>query len=138
MYRNKPYPKIPGQIRPMHKATPVAGGYELSGRSTWNSGIMHADWVLTGLDLGDEEPRVALIKAGDYEVDAGTIADHCRASINELIHEAGAASFHKKSPLQAWFRDINALSVHSFWDWHSCREQYGRGQVGLEPNHPAV
>lgn len=282
VFHNSRYPKIPGQVRPMHKAKPVAGGYELSGRSNWNSGIMHADWVLTGLNVGDEEPKVALVKAGDFEVDvvwdaaamegtgsndmicegtfvplhrtmdvsaffqggsesnsrfgnplytmpmlpfmysqvisvmvgglegatrhyiemlqsrgpayshgklaempivhvkigeaasrsrtvgklqdaliaetveiqttreftledrlrlkldAGTIANHCRASINELIHDAGAASFNKESPLQAWFRDINSLSVHAFWDWHVCREQYGRGQVGLEPNHPVV
>ncbi len=280
--RDNPHPKIPGQIRPMHKARPVTGGYELSGRSTWNSGIMHADWVLTGLDVGDEEHKVALVKTGDYEIDvvwdaaamegtgsndmicdgtfvpahrtldrsaffqggsesnrrfgnplytmpmlpfmytqvisvmvgglegatrhyiemvqgrdpayspgklaempsvhvkigeaasrsrtagtlmdaligetvqiqttreftledrlrlkldAGTIANHCRASVNELIHDAGASSFDNKSPIQAWFRDINSLSVHAFWDWYVCRELYGRGQVGLEPNHPVV
>ena len=68
------------------------------------------------------------------KLDAGTIANHCRQSINELIHDAGARSFENDSPIQAHFRDINALSVHAFWDWHVCREQYGRGQVGLERN----
>jgi alkylation response protein AidB-like acyl-CoA dehydrogenase len=282
VFNDNPYPKIPGQIKPTHKARRVNGGYELSGRSSWNSGIMHADWVLTGIAVDDEPPRVALVKAGDYDVDdvwdmsamegsgshdmicngtfvpehricdvsgffegrtegnqrysnplyvmpvlpfmysevisvmvgglegatqhyieqmkggdpayspgklaemptvhvkigeaasrsrtagklidsligetldiqqsreftledrlqlkldAGTIANHCRSSINELIHDAGARSFENSSPIQAHFRDINALSVHAFWDWHVCREQYGRGQVGLEPSHPAV
>lgn len=72
------------------------------------------------------------------KLDAGTIANLCRTAVNALIHNAGGSSFENRSPLQAWFRDINALSVHGFWDWHVCREQYGRGQVGLEPSHPSV
>ena len=282
VFGDNPNPKIPGQIRPMHTAKRVTGGYELNGRSTWNSGIMHADWVLTGISLDDEAPRLALLKAGDYEVDetwdmsamegsgsndmicnatfvpdhrtcevpgfvegrtegnqnynnplylmpvlpfmysevisamvggvegatqhytemlqsrdpayspgrlaemptvhlkigdaasrartagklidslvaetleiqqtreftmedrlrlkldAGTVVNHCRLSVNELIHDAGARSFENDSPIQARFRDINALSVHAFWDWHVCREQYGRSVVGLEPTHPAI
>jgi 3-hydroxy-9,10-secoandrosta-1,3,5(10)-triene-9,17-dione monooxygenase len=282
VYNGNPNPKIPGQIRPTHTARRVKGGYELNGRSKWNSGIMHADWVLTGIAIDDEPPQLALVKAGDYEVDevwdmaamegsgsndmichdtfvpdhrvcevpgfvegrtagnqqytnplylmpvlpfmytevisvmvgglegatahyiaqlqgrdaaysqgklaemqsvhvkigeaasrartarklidsniaetleiqqsreftmedrlrlkldAGTVANHCRVSINELIHDAGARSFENQSPIQAHFRDINALAVHAFWDWHVCREQYGRGQMGLEPSHPLL
>jgi 3-hydroxy-9,10-secoandrosta-1,3,5(10)-triene-9,17-dione monooxygenase len=282
VFNGNAYPKIPGQIRPTHTAKRVKGGYELNGRSKWNSGLMHADWVLTGIAIEGEPPQLALVKAGDYEVDevwdmaamagsgsndmichdtfvpdhrvcevpgfvegrtagnqsytnplylmpvlpfmysevisvmvgglegatehyirqlqggdaayspgklaemqsvhvkigdaaarartarklidsniaetleiqqsreftmedrlrlkldAGTVANHCRQSINELIHDAGARSFENQSPIQAHFRDINALSVHAFWDWHVCREQYGRGQVGLEPSHPLV
>ena len=72
------------------------------------------------------------------KVDAGFLINHCRESINSLIHNAGARSFENKSPIQAFFRDINTLSVHAFWDWVVCREQYGRNQVGLDPTHPLI
>jgi 3-hydroxy-9,10-secoandrosta-1,3,5(10)-triene-9,17-dione monooxygenase len=282
VFSDNPSPKVPGQIKPTVTAKRVKGGFELTGRSSWNSGIMHADWVLTGIAIDGEAPKLALVRAGDYEVDvvwdmcamegtgsndmicdgtfvpehrtmevpafvegrtegnrrysnplysmpvmpfiyaevmgvlvgglegaaqryiemlngrdpayspgklsemptvhvkmgdavsrvnaagkllhslvqetielqntrgitmddrlrlkldAGYIANHCRESVNALIHDSGGQSFQRKSPIQSHFRDINALSVHAFWDWYVCREQFGRGQVGLEPSHPLI
>lgn len=282
VFKDNPAPKVPGQIRPTIAAKKVAGGYELTGRSHWNSGILHGDWLLTGIMIEGEGPKLALVKAGDFEidevwdmsamegtgshdmicdgtfvpehrtaeiggfiegktegtalydnplyslpvlpfifteaagvfvgglegatqhfidmlsgsdptyspgklaemptvhvkigeaaaranaarklgdalvqevistqatrgitmedrlrmkVDAGYLINHCRESINTLIHNSGARSFENKSPIQSFFRDINTLSVHAFWDWVVCREQYGRGQVGLDPTHPLL
>jgi len=282
VFKNNPAPKVPGQIRPTIGAKKVTGGYELTGKSHWNSGILHGDWVLTGIMVEGEGPKLALVKAGDFKidevwdmsamegtgshdmicdgtfvpehriaeikgfiegtaeggklydnplysmpvlpfifteatgifvgglegatrhfidmltgsdptyspgklaemstvhvkigeaaarahaarklgdaliqeiintqagpgitmadrlrmkVDLGYLVNHCRESVNTLIHNAGARSFENKSPIQAFFRDINTLSVHAFWDWVVCREQFGRGQVGLEPTHPLL
>ena len=282
VFADKPSPRIPGQINPTVKATPVKGGYELNGRASWLSGIMHAEWLFTGVHLEDQAPKLALLKAGEYEVDdvwymsgmegtgsndlvcnevfvpeyrtvdvpdfiegrtegnqryenpmfflpalpfiyaevmgilvgglegatqdyiemlktrdmafsdqkltdlptvhlnignavaksnaarklldrliqeiielqmgegismedrlrlkldAGYIANHCRESVNSLMHQSGGKSFQTKSPLQAHFRDINTLSVHAFWDWQVSREQFGRGVVGLKPTHPLI
>lgn len=282
VFKDNPAPKVPGQIRPTISAKKVKGGYELHGKSSWNSGILHGDWVLTGIMIEGEGPKLALVKAGDFDidevwdmsamegtgshdmvcdgtfvpehrtgditgfvegntegtamydnplysmpvlpfmysevtgvftgglkgatkhfidmlsgsdptyspgklaelptvhlkmgeaaarsnagmkladalvkeiigirnakgisfedrlrfkVDMGYIVNHCRESINALIHNAGARSFENKSPIQSFFRDINTLSVHAFWDWTVSREQYGRGQVGLEPTHPLL
>ncbi|MCP5144900.1 MAG: hypothetical protein H6978_08765 [Gammaproteobacteria bacterium] len=282
VFDDNPAPKVPGQIRPTIAAKKVTGGYELTGKSHWNSGIVHGDWVLTGILIEGEGPKLALVKAGDFQidevwdmaamegtgshdmicdgtfvpehrtteigpfvegypngrgmydnplyampvlpfmytevagvfaggltgathhfvnmlsggdptyspgklaelptvhlkigeaaaranaankltdalvqeilgirdsrgitfedrlrlkVDMGYLVNHCRDSINSLIHDAGARSFENKSPIQAFFRDINTLSVHAFWDWSVCREQYGRGQVGLKPTHPLL
>ena len=38
--------RLAGSIRPLGKATPVAGGYRVSGRWDFASGIHHANWLL--------------------------------------------------------------------------------------------
>lgn len=39
---------VAGQAAPLGKAEEVAGGYRVSGRYSWGSGISHANWVLAG------------------------------------------------------------------------------------------
>ena len=41
-------PPIAGAIAPTGKAEAVSGGYRVTGRSSFGSGIHHADWVLSG------------------------------------------------------------------------------------------
>lgn len=66
------------------------------------------------------------------------LVEHCRASVNKMMHQAGSASFNEDVPLQRFFRDMNFLSTHAFWDWAVCREQVGRAQLGLEPTTPLL
>ena len=66
------------------------------------------------------------------------LVDHCRRSVNDVISWSGAASFHKSLPLQRFFRDINMLATHAFFEWDISREQYGRSKLGLEPTHPLL
>ena len=69
---------------------------------------------------------------------AGFIVEHCRNSINRMVHTSGSTSFRINAPLQRFFRDINVLATHAFWDWSVCREQMGRVKLGLEPNNPLL
>ena len=46
IFGQQPYIVAPGSISPNGRATPVDGGYQLSGRWQWGTGVMHADWVL--------------------------------------------------------------------------------------------
>lgn len=69
---------------------------------------------------------------------AGFIVEHCRTSINRMAHKAGATNFRTDAPLQRFFRDINVLATHAFWDWSVCREQLGRVRLGLDPNNPLL
>lgn len=69
---------------------------------------------------------------------AGFIVDHCRRSVNDMIHHAGSSNFATTSPMQRFFRDFNMLATHAFYEWDTCREQLGRACLGLEPNHPLV
>lgn len=68
-FNGNPHPRIPEQIKRTHVAKRVEGGYELSGRSKWNSGIMQADRVLTAIAIEGEVPKLALVKGGEDEVD---------------------------------------------------------------------
>jgi len=51
----RPLPVIAGQLVPRGTGTPVAGGYQVTGRWGFSSGILHADWLIGafGAPLGD-------------------------------------------------------------------------------------
>jgi len=48
IFGRHPYIIAPGALTPKGAGTPVAGGYRLSGRWEWGTGVMHADWVMVG------------------------------------------------------------------------------------------
>lgn len=52
-----PYINAVGVATPGGELTPVEGGYRLTGRYSWATGIMHADWVVAaGVDKSGPEP----------------------------------------------------------------------------------
>jgi 3-hydroxy-9,10-secoandrosta-1,3,5(10)-triene-9,17-dione monooxygenase len=52
------------QIAPTIKARRVTGGFEISGRSSWSSGVTHAHWIaMTGLVTAQDRPPVPLLFA---------------------------------------------------------------------------
>ena len=56
IFGKQPYIIAPGALAPNGKATPVDGGYRLTGRWQWGTGVMHADWVMAGaLAPADDE-----------------------------------------------------------------------------------
>jgi len=69
------------------------------------------------------------------KLQAGFVVDHCRRAVNDLVHQAGSSNFAMDAPLQRFFRDLNMLATHAFWDWEVTRELYGRQRLGLPPNH---
>ncbi len=68
----------------------------------------------------------------------GFFVDHCRHAVNAMINRAGATSFRSDAALQRFFRDINTVAIHAFWDWEVSYEQFGRHRLGLEPNNPLI
>src|SRR5215468_8444915 len=50
----KGVPPMAGMIAPRGKAEPVDGGYRVTGRWAFGSGIHHADWVIAGAFLPSE------------------------------------------------------------------------------------
>jgi 3-hydroxy-9,10-secoandrosta-1,3,5(10)-triene-9,17-dione monooxygenase len=56
-FADRPYQLSSGHIAANARAVPVAGGYELTGRLAWSSGVVHADWVFfAGVVAGDASP----------------------------------------------------------------------------------
>jgi alkylation response protein AidB-like acyl-CoA dehydrogenase len=46
IWGRQPYIIAPSAASPPGRAQPVDGGYEISGRWKWGTGVMHADWIL--------------------------------------------------------------------------------------------
>ncbi len=82
-----------------------------------------------GFDMGD---RVRL------RGHAGFVVDHCRRAVNELMAQSGSAAFQADLPLQRFFRDMNMLATHAFFEWDTSREQVGRFALGLDPTTPLL
>ncbi|MFW6093705.1 MAG: acyl-CoA dehydrogenase family protein [Pseudomonadota bacterium] len=49
VFGRQPYIVAPGALAPKGRAEPVEGGYRVSGRWEWGTGVMHADWVMVGV-----------------------------------------------------------------------------------------
>ena len=67
-FADKPYTMAPLQPSPGLKIKPVAGGYEVSGRSNYSSGIMHADWVILAKS-GGSDARAFVLRKDEIEVE---------------------------------------------------------------------
>lgn len=62
----------PAPLAPTGRGLPVEGGVRLSGRWSWATGIMAADWVMVGALCGPDEemyPALALLPAGQVRVE---------------------------------------------------------------------
>lgn len=61
IFGRQPYIIAPGALAPKGQAVPVEGGYRVTGRWEWGTGVMHADWVMVGaLTPTDDAERPAL------------------------------------------------------------------------------
>ncbi len=62
----------PAPLAPTGRGIPVDGGVRLTGRWSWATGIMAADWVLVGALCGPDEsiyPALALLPADQVRID---------------------------------------------------------------------
>jgi len=65
----RPRPLIVGVPRAAGAGRPVAGGYLVSGRWSFASGIAHADWLIAGFKVpGDDRALVAVVPKTEVEV----------------------------------------------------------------------
>ncbi|MCZ8381209.1 acyl-CoA dehydrogenase family protein [Mycobacterium sp. CPCC 205372] len=61
----------PAPLAPTGRGTPTAGGVRLSGRWSWATGAMHANWFMVGALCGPDDgfyPALALLPTSDVEV----------------------------------------------------------------------
>ncbi|MDG2113163.1 MAG: hydroxylase, partial [Actinomycetota bacterium] len=68
VFADKGYALIPVTTMPTMSVEPVAGGMMISGRASWGSGIVHADWACVGGALDDGTRYQFLVPASDTRV----------------------------------------------------------------------
>lgn len=62
----------PAPLAPTGRGVPVDGGIRLSGRWSWATGVMDADWILVGAICGPDEqpyPALALLSSADIRIE---------------------------------------------------------------------
>ncbi|OBI48074.1 acyl-CoA dehydrogenase [Mycobacterium kyorinense] len=75
----------PAPLAPTGRGTPVDGGFRLTGRWSWATGVMDADWVLVGA-FCDPDPALVLLPAADVHVeDVWHTAGMCATGSNDVI-----------------------------------------------------
>ena len=58
VWADKPYMLAPAHIIPGGSAEPVDGGYRVSGKWSWASGVMHASWFLAMAVVPEDGPAL--------------------------------------------------------------------------------
>ena len=95
-------PKVAGAVSPRGKAVPVDGGFQLSGRWQFGSGIRHADWVVSGARVADSDaptayrmfvvPRAQVEVHDNWRVSGLKGTGSCDYSLNDVF-VSGSFSF---------------------------------------------
>lgn len=67
LYAENGYVLMPTAAAPDLKAERVDGGWKISGKAVWGSGVMHADWVMISGNTA-EGPRAFLMPVEEVEV----------------------------------------------------------------------
>jgi 3-hydroxy-9,10-secoandrosta-1,3,5(10)-triene-9,17-dione monooxygenase len=79
----------PAPLAPTGRATPADGGVRLTGRWSWATGIMDADWVMVGAICGTDNapyPALVLLPAQDVQVDdVWHTAGMCATGSNDVL-----------------------------------------------------
>ncbi len=79
----------PAPLAPTGRGTPVDTGVRLTGRWSWATGVMDADWVLVGAICGPDDapyPALVLLPAKDIRVDdVWHTAGMCATGSNDVI-----------------------------------------------------
>ncbi len=90
LFGKRAYVLAPGSISPNGRAKAVDGGHVLTGRWSWATGVMHADWViLSGVITHEDrrpEARLFAIPRADVEVDdTWYAAGMCGTGSNDVV-----------------------------------------------------
>ena len=90
LYADHDWILAPGAIAPTGQATPEKGGYRLSGRWSWGTGVMHSTWAVLGsvtdASLGPASLRFMAVPMSDVTVDDVWHVDGmCATGSNDMV-----------------------------------------------------
>ncbi len=93
----------PAPLAPTGRAVPDEGGVRLTGRWSWATGVMDADWVMVGAVCGPDDapyPALVLLPANDTRVeDVWHTAGMCATGSNDVIIDDVWVPEHRLVPV---------------------------------------
>ncbi|MDO9336303.1 MAG: acyl-CoA dehydrogenase family protein [Caulobacter sp.] len=113
LFRDGAMPLAPAPLAPTGKAEAVEGGYRISGRWDWATGVNHADWVMVNAADG-MMPRFCVLPIGDVEVeDVWRTAGMAATGSNTVVARDVFVPAHRTlSALQMKYGPIPGLALH--------------------------
>jgi 3-hydroxy-9,10-secoandrosta-1,3,5(10)-triene-9,17-dione monooxygenase len=66
-------------------------------------------------------------------VACATTARLCVRAIEDIYTHSGASANYSANPLQRYWRDVHAMSVHAVLNFDQASEAFGRAELGLPP-----
>lgn len=90
-------PLAPAPLAPTGKAEKVEGGYRVTGRWEWASGVNHGDWVMVNcIEVGSPVPRFCVLPIADVAVeDVWRVAGMAATGSNTITAEAVFVPEHR-------------------------------------------
>ena len=109
VWADRPYALIPVQPSPGVRIKPVTGGYEISGRSNFSSGIMHADWVVIS-KAGGPDARAFVVPIADVKVeDVWHMSGMAGTGSNDVIVDQLFVPEHRSLSSTALFNTTDSI-----------------------------
>lgn len=109
VFAERPFGLIPIQPAPGISIKPVTGGYEISGRSAYSSGIMNADWVIVA-KAGGPDARAFVVPVGDVEIDdVWHMSGMAATGSNDVIVENVFVPEHRTLDSESLFGAVTSI-----------------------------
>lgn len=109
VFADRPFGLIPIQPARDIKIKAVSGGYEISGRSNFSSGIMHADRVIIS-KAGGEDARAFVVPIEDVKiVDVWHMSGMSATGSNDVIVEDLFVPAYRTLPARALFSGTDSI-----------------------------
>ena len=109
VWADRPFGLMPIQPSPEVGIKAVSGGYEISGRSSFSSGIMHADWVMIA-KAGGPDARAFVVPIKDVKVDdVWQMSGMCGTGSNDIITENLFVPAHRSVPTAELFNGTDSI-----------------------------
>ena len=109
VWADRPFGLMPIQPSPEVRIKAVSGGYEISGRSSFSSGIMHADWVMIA-KAGGPDARAFVVPIKDVKVDdVWQMSGMCGTGSNDIITENLFVPAHRSVPTAELFNGTDSI-----------------------------
>lgn len=115
VWADRPFGLMPIQPSPEVRIKAVSGGYEISGRSSFSSGIMHADWVMIA-QAGGPDARAFVVPIKDVKVDdVWQMSGMCGTGSNDIIAENLFVPAHRSVPTAELFNGTDSIHDNALY-----------------------